>query len=130
MKAGRLTLFAITALLLAAPIFAHHGAAAYEPKLTTVMGTITQFQFINPHALIYFDVKDASGKTRSWIAEGVSATNMARNGWNKNTLKTGDHVTVTGNCAKNGTATMRLAKLVLPDGKALMITRGEDYAGQ
>ena len=115
---------------ISAPAFAHHGAAAYETKLTTLKGTVTEFQFVNPHAQILFEVSDASGKNRKWIAESVSPAAMSRSGWTRNTLKPGDPVTVTGNCSKNGTPAMRLSKIVLADGRELDITRGEDYAGQ
>src|SRR5581483_5164624 len=46
-------------LLLSGPAFAHHGSAAYDmSKTITVTGTVTEFQYINPHVLITMDVKN------------------------------------------------------------------------
>ena len=48
--------------VLAGPAFAHHGAAAYDmSKSVTVAGTITDFQFVNPHVLVFLDAKDDKG---------------------------------------------------------------------
>lgn len=116
-------------LLLSAPAFAHHGASAYEPKLTTLKGTITDYQFMNPHTELAFDVKDSSGKVSNWTAEAASALTMSRLGWNKSMFKAGDQITVVGNSAKNGSHTMRLRKVNF-NGKDYTIDRGEDYADQ
>jgi hypothetical protein len=128
--------FALAALaaatfLVSAPVFAHHGAASYDSKkLTTLKGTVTEFRYINPHSELFLDVVDASGKTQKWIAELVSVASLSRYGWTKNTIKLGDRISITGNCAKNGSYTMRLSKLTLPNGKVLSIELAEDYAGQ
>jgi hypothetical protein len=117
--------------VVSAPISAHHGAVSYDSKkFTTLKGTVTDFKFINPHTEIMFDVNDASGKPQSWIAEGVSATTLSRAGWNKNLLKAGDQITITGNALKNGSHAMRLSKVVLPSGRELSVERGEDYTSQ
>ena len=57
------TIAGIAALLMvAAPIFGHHGTAAYDTtKLTTVKGTVTDFQFNNPHVMISVEAKDEKG---------------------------------------------------------------------
>jgi hypothetical protein len=122
--------FGVGLLGISVPVFGHHGAASYDPKLTTQKGTVTDFRFINPHSEIYFDVTDASGNAQKWIAEAVSVASMSRDGWTKNTLKPGDRVTIIGNCAKNGSHSTRLSKIVLADGKSFTIERGEDYADQ
>jgi hypothetical protein len=96
--------------------------------VTTVKGTVTDFQFINPHVEIYLDVEGADGKVQQWVAEGVSVGNMARGGWTKNTLKAGDRITVVGNAAKNGSHAMTFSKIVTADGKTLAIERANDYA--
>ena len=113
-----------------APILAHHGAATYDNKMTTLKGTVTDFQFMNPHTEILFDVMDANGKVEKWTAEAASLVTMARLGWTKSTMKPGDHITITGNCAKSGSHTMRLSKIILPDGTETKVDRGEDYAEQ
>ena len=118
-------------LLVASAAFAHHGAAGYDSnKLTTLKGTVTEFRFQNPHAQIFLDVKDSSGKVQNWILEAVGIATLSRSGWTKSILKPGDAITVTGNPSKNGSPSMRLTKVVLASGKELGLERGEDYAGQ
>jgi hypothetical protein len=118
-------------VVVSAPVFAHHGASAYDSKkLTTLKGTVTDYLFMNPHTEIVFEVKDASGKVEKWTAEAASLVTMSRFGWTKNMFKPGDQITVSGNCAKNGSYTMRLSKVVLPNGKEYVVQRGEDYADQ
>ena len=134
MKSRVFTFFALVLGLFAAstPLFAHHGASAYDTKkLTTLRGTVTDFQFMNPHSELFLDVKDASsGKVEKWSAEAASMTTMSRLGWSRNLFKPGDQITIVGNRAKNGSPTMRLSKVVLANGKEFAVQRGEDYADQ
>jgi Family of unknown function (DUF6152) len=118
-------------LLISGAALAHHGAAGYDSnKLTTLKGTVTEFRFQNPHAQIFLDVKDSSGKVQNWILEAVGIPTLSRSGWTKSILKPGDEITVTGNPAKNASPSMRLTKVVLASGKELGLERGEDYAGK
>jgi hypothetical protein len=120
---------AIGVSAVSAPIFAHHGASVYDSKkLTTLKGTVTEFQFMNPHTEILFNVTGADGKPEKWTAEAASMVTMTRLGWTKSILKTGDQITAVGNVAKNGSHTMRLRKVVFPNGKETVVDRGEDYA--
>ena len=112
----------------AVPVPAHHGASTYDTKLTTYKGTVTDFQFMNPHSEVWFDVTGADGKVEKWTGEAPSLTTMARLGWNKNIFKPGDQVTFTGNVAKSGAKIIRLRKVVFPNGKETVMDRGEDYA--
>jgi len=94
-------------ILLSAPAFAHHGTADYDmTKLVTLKGTVTDFQFMNPHVTIYFDVKDDQGNVEKWAAEAASATGMS----------------------KNGSKNLHLRKVVLPNGQEFHVERVEDYA--
>ncbi len=102
------------------PVFSHHGTASYDTtRLVTVKGTVTDFEFTNPHTEIHLDVKDDKGNIVRWIVETSSPNLLTRVGWNKNTLKPGDQITLTGNPAKDGSNLMRLKKIVMPDGKEL-----------
>jgi hypothetical protein len=133
MNVGVATRFALAAvvLLVSGPAFAHHGAAGYESnKVTTLKGTVTEFRFQNPHAQIFLDVKDSTGKVQNSILEAVGIATLSRSGWSKSIMKPGDEITVTGNPAKNGSPSMRLTKVVLASGKELGLERGEDYTGQ
>jgi hypothetical protein len=118
-------------LLVSVPIFAHHGAASYDiTKMTTLKGTVTSIQWMNPHAEIDIEVNDATGKAQKYIVESVSPLGLSRIGWTQNALKPGDHITVTGNLSKNNSHFIRLKKIVFPSGKELSIMSGEDYADQ
>jgi len=106
------------ALLVSTPLFAHHGEANYDTdKVVSVKGTVSGFEFINPHTLITLDVKNDKGEIEKWNCEARSPGMLVRvGGWDKNTLKPGDVITVYGYRAKNGTTVMRLQKLTLADG--------------
>jgi hypothetical protein len=86
-------------------LVAHHGTnISYDhDKPTTLKGTVTEFVFSNPHAQIYFDVKDDRGSTVHWGGELNSPSNLRRDGWNKDTMKPGDQITVTVFPSKAGT---------------------------
>jgi hypothetical protein len=85
------------------PMFAHHGRSAYDFKKTiTLTGTITAFDWANPHCLIYIDVKTDSGEVQHWTLEMSPPSTMSRRGWTENTLKRGDQVAAQTHPAKNG----------------------------
>jgi hypothetical protein len=122
MKNWLLATFAGIAVLLmvAAPIFGHHGTAAYDTtKLTTVKGTVTDFQFNNPHVMISVETKDGKGKVEMWTSEANSPNVLTRHGWDRDIIKKGDQITIIGNRPKNGAKTLRLQKVVLSNGQEL-----------
>jgi hypothetical protein len=110
------------ALIVSAPLAAHHGETNYDTtKMVTVKAaTVTDFEFINPHTQIYLDVKNESGEIEKWTCEARSPAMLVRSGgWDKTTLKAGDVITAVGFQAKNGTKILRLKKIVLANGKEL-----------
>jgi hypothetical protein len=108
----KLALLPIILLALAGTVSAHHGSAAYAmEKSVTYKGTVTEFQFVNPHVLIYMDVKDAGGQVTNWAGELTSPNRLTRLGWNKDTLKVGDEITMTGAPSKSGAPRMWATKL-------------------
>jgi hypothetical protein len=112
----------ITVLLFAIPLLAHHGAAAFDvTKTVTVKGTVTDFQYVNPHVQVYFDAKNDKGEPESWQGELTAPNKLSRAGWTKRTLKPGDMITVTGNPAANGAHTLWIRKLIGPDGESLQL---------
>ena len=107
-------------LIGAAPGFAHHGYAGYElDKTVSVLGTVTDFQIMNPHSTISFDVKGENGTVEHWIAEAGHVRLMRELGWSPDTMKVGDKVTFFYHPAKNGAHTVDLVKITLADGKTL-----------
>ena len=123
-------LVALSVLAFASPAFAHHGAASYDiSKMTTVKGTVTAVQWINPHVEVDIDVTGSTGRPEKYVVESVSPLGLSRNGWTKDSVKPGDQITVTGNLSKNGGHILRLKKIVFADSHELTILSGEDYAG-
>lgn len=92
--------------------FAHHGdAGRFEDDTITLSGTVVALQLINPHSSIILDVADGSGSTVRWHAEFSSPANLMNNfGWNRNTLKPGDQITVTGRPIKSGQPYINLSE--------------------
>jgi hypothetical protein len=119
----RLTILSVgLAILLTFSVsaFGHHGASPYDTsKLTTLKGTVSDFQFINPHVEISVDVPNEKGQTETWIGEANSPNVLSRHGWDRNIIKKGDTITVIGNRGKNGSKTLRLQKVVLSTGQEL-----------
>jgi hypothetical protein len=104
------------------PLLAHHSFAAdYDAlKPITLRGTVTKFEWTNPHAHLYLDVKDESGKVTNWNFELGSPNTLMRAGWTRNSLKIGDEVIVKGcrskDFANQGNATSILSR----DGKVIL----------
>ena len=114
-------------LVLSIPAFAHHGAAAYDTsKTVSVKATITDFQFINPHVLVFFDVRNDDGAVEKWQGELTSPNHLARTGWTRSSLKPGDQVTLSGPRAKNGSTALWINKVVLTDGQELRLNGGDN----
>ena len=126
----RIRLFALVSLFagllaISRPALAHHAWHGYDmANLTTVKGTVTQFDWANPHVWIYLEVKDEKADVEKWNAGGPSPSRMANTGWDKDTLKPGDLITAIGHRISDGTNNLRLVKVVLPDGRELICYGG------
>jgi Family of unknown function (DUF6152) len=108
-------------LSLGGSTFAHHGFVSWfdTSRSVAVKGTVTSFDWTNPHAYIYFDGKDEKGNIEKWNAELGALNMLARAGWRRDTLKPGDEITAIGNPAKDGKPVMHLTKIVLANGQEL-----------
>jgi len=125
LKTTRMVLAALVVgvLTMAGAAFAHHGTANYDTdRSVTVTGTITEFDFVNPHVLVYMNVNQ-NGKVTRWQGELTSPNHLARAGWHKDTLKVGDTITMSGFPAKSGNPEIWIQKIVQADGNVLD-TRG------
>ena len=114
----------LVALMLApaAPALAHHSfAAEYNSKLITLKGTISRFVWMNPHTRIYLEIKSASGSVTKWECEGSAPGGLLSNGWSQGLLKPGDHVTIEGFPAKDGSHICKARAVTLPNGRRLIM---------
>ena len=117
-------------VLVALPILAHHSFEAEfdRTKQIELKGTITKFEWMNPHVWVYMDVKDANGKVTKWQFEGGAPNMLKRNGWSRNSLKEGDTATINGSLAKDGTNTVNATSVVLANGTRVLAGSSDSKA--
>ena len=117
----------VTVVAVDATVSAHHSAAAYD-NATIVLSNATMKNMVwaNPHTILTFDVKDANGAVATWNAESGSPSALTRMGWNRNSLKAGDQVTIELFPARNGAKVGRLARVILAGGKELRDSQGTE----
>ena len=118
-KGQNLLASAITLMILAMPVLAHHGTGiSYDStKMFTVTGTVTEFHYANPHPQLFVDVKDKNGKVTHWGLEvGPNPAGLVKAGWGKRRseeeLKPGTVLTITLSPSKAGTPTGVLNRIV------------------
>ena len=98
---------------------AHHANSAYDREKTiSISGTVTKWQFINPHAGIWLNVVDEAGNVHEWASEFQSVQDLYRFfQWNHNTFQPGDEITIVGNPDRRpGRYSMWTSRVIFPDG--------------
>ena len=106
----RIISIACTAALslgLAPPLYAHHSFAAQfdGSKPITLQGAVTKVEWRNPHIWVYLDVKNTDGSVAAWQCEGGAPNALTRQGWSRQTLESGEPLTIVGYLAKDGSKT-------------------------
>ena len=116
----------VAVIALCAPVWAHHGNAAYdESKVVILKGaTVTKFAWANPHSIITFDARDDKGKVEHWAAELGSPSALTLIGWTKASVQPGDTITVYIHQSKTGNPVGRIEHIVLSDGSSLRDSSG------
>jgi Family of unknown function (DUF6152) len=101
---------------------AHHGLAAFDQtNKVTLKGTVTEFHFVNPHAVVEFEVKDEKGHVQKWQAELTSPVHLK--GWTATSLEAGNVVAITGYRAKSGASYLWVTDLRSSNGVELRVPK-------
>jgi hypothetical protein len=135
MKTKVLAFVALIAVVLAvcSPVFAHHGAAAYDMSKPVILkgAVVAKYSWINPHPLIIVDYKDEKGNAQHWTTEMGSTPASQLIGWTRTTLRPGDIITIYIWQSKTGQMVGRLNKIILADGTVMRDTQdGADNGGR
>src|SRR3954470_1033032 len=100
---ARLLVAAATVLALGSRLAAHHSFAMFDSvKKTTITGTVTRFEWTNPHVFIEVDVPANGGESTHWSVELGSPSILLRSGWKFTDVKPGDKVTAILNPLRDG----------------------------
>ena len=126
---------AVIALFLSAvgPALAHHAFSAEfdQAKPVKISGEITRLEWVNPHAWLFIESKDADGKVTPWRFEMGAPNALLRAGWSKSDIKVGTAVTVSGFQARSGGSVGNAFQVRLPDGRDLFAASSvKDAAGK
>jgi hypothetical protein len=126
-------LFAIALSVLcfdALPAAAHHSLAPYiQTRAESLVGTVKEFAWTNPHTWLTILVRDEKGEMVEWVFEGVATSRLAQAGFKKETLMPGDVISVTYSPRRDGKAGGMFVGVTFADGKTLRLTRYQLYQG-
>jgi len=99
------------------PAAAHHSFAVFDHTRTlTIRGTVTKFQWTNPHGFLEVDMPQADGTVKHYSIELTSINMMQRVGWRSNMIKAGDKVTAIVAPLLNGDPVGLGLEVMLADG--------------
>jgi len=119
--------FGAALLAFSTPAYVHHSGAMFDrEKVISITGTVTEFNWTNPHASFRLDVPNAEGKLESWAVEMNSPNNLIHIGWKRTSLKPGDKVTAKINPLRDGRPGGLYVGITLADGKYLGTPIGPD----
>jgi hypothetical protein len=115
-----LSTFCLLSLLTAIPAAAHHSMAGFDrTKTVSLVGTVKQFKWANPHSWIEMEVPDSKGGVATWNVEMTSPAVLIRAGWKSSLLKPGDKVTVMAHPQQSGEPGGIFVSVTLADGRTL-----------
>jgi hypothetical protein len=129
MPRNRVAISVACILLLAGAAWGHHSFAAEfdSNKPISITGVITKLDWVNPHAYLYLDAKDASGATVHWSFQTLPPSMMRVRGVTRDLFAVGQTVTISGFGAKDGTKSLGWIKRIqYADGRVLQMTAPED----
>jgi len=125
MKATHVTACVMLMLVSAAlPLSAHHSWPVDMSRLVTVKGTVSDFTWGNPHPMLTLEVRTTDGAIEKWLIGGPAINRMEAKGWTRTTVKPGDTITGIGYQFADGQKVIRLERVVLADGKEMLLYAG------
>ena len=108
----------LVGLAFAAPAWAHHSHALYEPEQwITLNGTVKEFQWVNPHSWLYLIVTNENGETEEWALEARAPFRLAEQGWELDVIHPGDEISVTVKPLRRGVRGGLLGTVRLANGR-------------
>jgi len=111
---------AFCVLVMTGSTSAHHSTAMYDSQNpVTITGAVKRFEWTNPHAFVYLEVKDAQGRVVEWEVEMMSLNHLRAYGWTSRTVKPGEIISATGAPARSGAPSMIANRMKLPDGREI-----------
>lgn len=114
-------MLALLFVLMASPLSAHHSGNPHfdSTKPIEKTGVVTEFKLVNPHAYVYFDVKDENGEVANWNCETTAASTLRRNGWSQETFAVGSTVTIKGSAARRDPHGCTIVEVTFADGSTV-----------
>ncbi len=120
MKPSYRIALATSLLAVAGLVSAHHSGAMFDSTRTqTLVGTVTEFNWVNPHSSFKVEVAGADGKPVVWAVEMNTPQNLVREGWKRTSIKTGDKITATVHPLRDGKPGGSYVSVKLADGTLL-----------
>ena len=109
----------------AGPLAAHHGRGdAYDMQNPiTLAGTVTEVRWANPHVVVFMDVEGDNGEVVNWGFENSNVSTLARQGYNRRTLRIGQKITAEVNPSRQGAPVGIVVAVILEDGTEIMSRR-------
>ena len=112
----------------AASVAAHHSFAAefsYE-LFGTREGKVVEVHYVNPHAHVFFAVKNEDGEEQIWNAQTFPPQTLLRRGWNQDAIKIGDRITIEGNLGLENSHKLWIITMTLEDGTVIYASGGDN----
>ena len=117
MKTPIVVVAAAGALAVALPVLAHHSFASYDvSQQKLVEGTVTAWNYNNPHSWLMIEAPDANGEMKTWSFEGAAIVHAARQGVNGTTYRRGEKVRVVMHPMRDGRNAGALCFVMKEDG--------------